>query len=340
MVIDWSVLDKLDDVDSDELSGFIVARDLCRASFDQDCAILNSCEPLFFRAIENGEQAEWVSHLATQFMLWRENYPPTLPAILAITCKNLEIDTSHELFPIALTACILGEVYNGNAFHNVDHFREVLTIVLRFCVTHNQITFDEDNKFDTADILLLIIAAVLHDFKHDGTNNGVGDDHIPSRLEQQAFDKSRPFLESMGIADDYLSIIKSLIIATDASGHENPATIVRQIANYQNNKTPVSVNLGYENFTNNPKLTTMALILCEADIVPSSSLSYEFSKLMTRNLSNEENTITPTATTLNGFMIHVCKDNLISKSARYLLGENFKYIRQVSEKDAKNKVEY
>lgn len=345
MFFDWSALEKLENIGAPDTGGFIVSKDLCAGSFGRDYSLVQTIAPLVFAPVPKSERTQWARLLATQFISWRHDYPPTLPALLAVACDEFMIDTSHALIKPALAACILGEIFNDNQFHNPHHFREVMTLVLRFCATHNRLDENADHKLSETDILLLITAAAIHDFTHDGETNTVDGKHIPGRLEKQAFERAKPFLEQAGMAKADLNIVEQLVMATDASidsSGQSPSGWVRTIGarQYGQLQSVEKIPESYQIFENDPKLTLMTLTLCEADIAPSSSLDYSFSKLMTINLAAEDSRLKASAETLHGFMDRVCNNELISPAPRYLLMDNFARIQKEADQDRRKDISF
>ena len=75
----------LGDVDSRYALGFSVALDVCHASFYTDYENANRVHDLIFEPVERGTQAAWGNALAVQFVIWREDVPPTMPGFLVFT---------------------------------------------------------------------------------------------------------------------------------------------------------------------------------------------------------------------------------------------------------------
>jgi len=236
----------------------------------------------------------------------------------------------------------LGETMHDNAFHNTHHFREVMIIVMRLCASWNTITTDDDMRLHAADILLLVTAAAIHDFSHDGTSNIRDGVHVPSFLEKQAVLNTTPFLKAAGLSESDLSLLEQLVIATDvsvdANGH-SPARAVQTSARNNFDQLLQSTN-NASPFFGDAKLCLMALILTEADITPSTGLSYEFAKIMTRLIAAEANGLEPTAKTLYGFIMAVCKDRYTSPPTRHLMMETLTKISLESSIDSEDNVRY
>ena len=342
MIFDWDAMEKLASVDSHYSPAFSVALDMCRASVASDCEVADRAHTLIFSLVESNKQIEWGSALADQFMIWREDIPPTLPALLPMICEHFEIDDHHPLINVALAACILGETVHDNAFHNTHHFREVLLITIRLCALWNDIANDADDRFFAADILLLVTAAAIHDFTHDGKTNIRDGKHTPSYLEKRAVLEASPFLKAAGISDSDLALVEHLVIATDVSVDENGQSPAKSVQTYarKHMNGAITSDETVSPYQKNPKLCLMALILTEADIAPSTGLSYDFSKILTRLVAAENNGLTPTAKTLYGFIMAISKDRYTSPATRHLMMESLTKISMEASLDSENQVSY
>lgn len=90
----------------------------------------------------------------------------------------------------------------ANAYHNTQHSCEVLLNALylsRLAGTESQASRE------------ILLAAMVHDFHHDGTTNG----SIAFRLEQLAVDATLPYLEAAGASAVERLRVTSLILATE-----------------------------------------------------------------------------------------------------------------------------
>lgn len=90
----------------------------------------------------------------------------------------------------------------ANAYHNIQHFCEVLLNALYLA------RLAASEAEETSEILL---AALVHDFHHDGATNGA----IAFRLERLAADATMPYLKAARVADVVCLRITSLIFATE-----------------------------------------------------------------------------------------------------------------------------
>lgn len=345
MNLDWSALTPVLECESPHSAAFAVAYDLCQATFNNDVKMVYEAKPLIVEPIESRLQVEWGKSLSDCFMQWRNEIPPTLPAFLSLACSHFNIDKSHPLIPAALTATVLAETQHLNPYHNTHHFREVYVMVMRLCATHNRFNDIPHEEFYPTDILLMLIAAAIHDFSHDGKGNFINGKHYPSRLEREAFMAAKPFLEKTGMSEDSLKRVELMILTTDVSQsqhNESPSNLLRKAyeAHYSGKIPMPDLPPNLQSFSFDDKLSLMAATLGEADIAPSTGLDYEFSKFATTLVAAESSVLSPAATTLHGFMMQICHGRYLTPASRYLMAENFTGISLQAEEDSEKNVLY
>ena len=338
MILPWDDVENLGDLESPHAMGYTVAWDVCYASFAVDYAKLQGLKSIFFDPIDSSKQSEWGNEMSDHFMGWRQNVSPTMPALISLACDCFGITEDHPLLKPVLVAAILSEVQHLNPYHNTHHFHEVMTMVLRLCATHNQILHEEKHQVNADDIMVLMMAAAIHDFAHDGKGNFLDGDHYPSRLERKAIDHAKPFLMAAGCPTDVFDVISAIILSTDVShgiGQKSPADTMRDIymAHYRGREMP-SVDTDFMPLVQDKKASLLALILGEADIAPSTGLSYAFSQMTTVLVAAESDVLQASANTLYGFMQRICHGQYLSPAARHLMAENFTGISLNAEQDS------
>lgn len=157
-------------------------------------------------------------------------------------------------------AASLAQKKNNNPFHNNLHFLEVTALLDRLA-THLKLSPDEH--------MCLIVAALIHDYQHDGGTNTVDGKHTPFRLEQMAFDAARETLEKSGMTKDQLQLIELLVRATDVSPDPNFNNIspAQSLKNYlDNNEKPDFIHPDLQGLLHYPNGIDLALTLHESDI--------------------------------------------------------------------------
>lgn len=283
--------------------------------------------------------------LSDVFLAWRESGAMSLPRLFLTACEFFEINETEPLYNPALTACVLGEINHGNSYHNNHHFREVFVVVMCLCAKHNNAP-DQAGMLSSSDILLVLTAAAIHDLAHDGKTNipdtgGV----IPSRLERQSVAGAAPFLKVAGITDDHLAMIEAMVVCTDVTQDmdvETPAAVARAVykAHMNGEQDTTKVDAFYDPLVQSYKLSLLTRFLGEADIIPSSGLTYEFSKLLTRQITNESGKSNPSASVLLGFFEVICTCGYDTAVSKEIFGDNFDAILSMVRADTASGVVY
>lgn len=165
----------------------------------------------------------------------------------------------------------------ANAYHNTQHFCEVLLNALylgRLAASEVQ---------DTREILL---AALVHDFHHDGTTNGT----IAFRLERLAADATMPYLEAAGVPHDESLRVTSLVLATELMTGMHFA---RQCHLHFSAGAPrpslERIPEPLATLAADARLAREAVIVGEADLLSSVGLTVRYGELQQQKLSEEWN---------------------------------------------------
>ena len=159
--------------------------------------------------------------------------------------------------PSIMAAAVFGDVPNDKDYHNNDHFRRVATMGLLLTDKKSQA---QTNVFR---------AACIHDYGHDGHGNG----DIQCKLEHEAFEETKDILQVAGLGcfaptDD----LRAMLTATDVSGNPSPQEDARRMKAGQrptgNWNGDVATDI--KRLSDNKDLREQAIILREADVLPSS----------------------------------------------------------------------
>ncbi len=289
----------------------------------------------------------WGADITNQFQDWRDHpqHAPSLVSILSGALDFFEIDSHHPLVPMALTACMLGDIDHHNPYHNNPHFREVLCMVVKLCAVHDGVKHSPLLNLSQDNILTLLTAAAIHDLGHDGKTNTINGQYTQSRLERQSIALFKPFATALNIPDKISQQIDLLVLSTDTSRGPNAqsrAGICRDIymAHSHDNISVVNAPNDFNPLLQSPVLSLMSMMLCEADVAMSAGLNYEFSKIMTELVAQESKSIEPTAKTLHGFMELICHGGFLTSAAQTLMGDNFQSILQEAKLDKQDGVSY
>lgn len=163
----------------------------------------------------------------------------------------------------------------GNAYHNVQHFCEVMLGAYFLSMLDN---LDSGSRLEVA------LVAMIHDFHHDGVGNGP----TPFRLERLSVSESMRYLVAIGMPEEQRRDIAALVLATEVL-HGVPT--VRACHGYHRGTGalpaihPLAPELGQ--LAADPLLTRKALIVCEADVLPSVGLTIDHALQLQADLSVE-----------------------------------------------------
>jgi hypothetical protein len=207
---------------------------------------------------------------------------PTTKVFEAVTA-NVGLDPFHPLAAagLRLAADIDRELagQNRNAYHNSQHICEVLLCSL-FLARQAGLSTPRQAR--------IAFAALMHDFHHDGTTNG----GQSFRLERLAVSASRPYLMQSGVKASEIDAIAAIVFATDlASG----APYARRCFEFFHRTGARPDDLEEATGDLAPlrllaadrELTFEAVLLAEADLLPSVALSDDYSMLYQQRLVRE-----------------------------------------------------
>lgn len=221
-----------------------------------------------------------VPGLAKLFIQWRDK-TQTVPNIN--TCVDEVVKFfgfGAETEAVVRRAGQLASEPNTNPFHNNQHFLEVFALTAM--LGHREQRRDEESLHRLG---LVLAAALIHDYKHDGTNNR-GEQY---RLEKIAMDSAEPFLAEAGASKQDLSIIRAFVLTTDVSKDfsnpdaQSPADRVKIYSATQNpDDLPPELSILHEQ-----GLSDVALMLEDSDLgqgVISVALNVHGGKLVAEEL--------------------------------------------------------
>lgn len=278
--------------------------------------------------------------------------PSSLTLFVIAIIKKLDMGDNERLAKALVAAAMLGDLPNHNPFHSNDHFRDITATVLRMCNVHNDLVNMGEIEHDALtsnDICLMLIAACIHDFCHDGCGNTLDGVHIPMRLEKRAFSMAQPVLKLFDLSDEELKLIEMMILCTDVSYGDkgySPSRILNKFYKYhfEANDLPNITSDDYSHLADylkdHKKTVLMAMMLEEADIFTSVGLSYEYAKLTTTLVAAETDILRGTPSTLHGFIEMICHGLISSPAAQFLFSEPFDKIYKQVSKDVHDNHDY
>lgn len=163
---------------------------------------------------------------------WRLHANTHIGKFMDVLIANSDlVDPDYEL-AIRASAAMAME-HSHNDYHNFPHSLDVTTCAILLGSRAVQLGHIDKRQFS-----LLVIAAVLHDYKHSGTPNS----SIQFKQEQRAFDHAAYQLLIAGLDLEDLNIVEAMILATDVSKDFNDdealspsETLKNYLANGSNN---------------------------------------------------------------------------------------------------------
>ncbi len=267
--------------------------------------------------------------------------PPTLAALCAAAAMHLGVKAPDHILGLMM-ASILGEVENNQPYHNNNHFRKVVLQVIRLIDVHNRIYGGTAKALSEENMALLLIAACIHDYGHDGRGNTVKGVFIPSRLELQSVALAMPYLQAVGI--DQEEILKALVVATEVSPLHDPTSSVMQMkAAYRfhflgDSKKFDRLNLSTDLkiLEREPKVCLMACLLHEADMATSAGLSYALTTYETVLVRDELGAHDAKPEHIVEFLDAICQRHFLSDAGQKLYAANLARIYALAEEDVKS----
>lgn len=164
-------------------------------------------------------------------------------------------------------------------YHNSQHFLEVMLSAMYLARLA---------RLDPRRTLRVATAGLIHDFHHDGSRGSAS----PFRLELLAAQKARPYLLAAGVNDEECRSLQALVLATDPStgvlyaracwAHHASGRPVTQLAS--------ALPAPLERLRVEPNLAHDAVLLTEADVLPSIGLTLEHAEHLQSRLALEWNT--------------------------------------------------
>jgi hypothetical protein len=162
-----------------------------------------------------------------------------------------------------------------NAYHNAQHFCEVMLGAYFLSLLAD---------LDTNSRLEVVLAALIHDFHHDGTVNGP----IPFRLERKAVNEATPYLVDAGVPELQRRHIAALVLATEMVNGQAMAHACHE--HHVRASTRPEIHIAapeLAELADDSIVARQALIVREADVLPSVGLSLAHALQLQDRLSIE-----------------------------------------------------
>lgn len=193
--------------------------------------------------------------------------PDRLRHAHSLAVRSLGVGADEPL--VRAGAAIARDVDRGigagvaDGYHNGRHFLEVLlaSLYLARCA-----------GLGASRAARVVTAALVHDFHHDGTRSASS----PFRLESQAAALAMPYFVDAGVASDLREQIRALVLATEVrTGVPFARACVRGEAYEPGLAIPADVRASIGLLRADPQLAFEAVLLAEADVLPSIGLTVE-----------------------------------------------------------------
>ncbi|MAS87350.1 MAG: hypothetical protein CMH30_05165 [Micavibrio sp.] len=262
---------------------------------------------------------------------YRQGWPPSLSLLVAYFVVSGGIQKYNANHVKALcTAAILAEIPSSLPYHNNDHFKNVFvsaTFLSKIHQLHEGVVFKTDN------LALLFITAFIHDFEHTGVGNTVDGVYVPYYLEKKSYLAAAPYF--LSLTSDELEVIYAFLMATDVSPRKSgmsAAFQVRQIFREGALKeTKVSFAMDDELmiFSKDIELCFLAIVLQEADILPSAAFSYDSLSTFSQKLKEETDRDFTSPKAKLFFIDHILGKGFVAPATAKLFNDKIKNIRDV-----------
>lgn len=164
-------------------------------------------------------------------------------------------------------------------YHNSQHFLEVMLSALYLARLTGL------NPRRTARV---VTAALMHDFHHDGSRSALS----PFRLELLAAQEALPYLRALEVDEDDCSRLQALVLSTDPSVGVPFARAcwARHAAGAQVAPLASTLPPPLGRLLLDPELAHEAVLLAEADVLPSIGLTFEHAEKLQSKLAIEWDT--------------------------------------------------
>lgn len=255
---------------------------------------------------------------------------PSLAALCIYAVQNRKMKLSPEMSRSLMAAVLLGEEKSTLAYHNNTHFKKVLLQAIRLGQADGTL---EDDRFS-----LLMIAACVHDYHHDGAGNIVNGIHRQALNETESFNAVAPKLESAGLSEKFLRDLKVMLLTTDVSASVSKrsyASKMKAMHRYHHKKDADHVLLpkDLEILQTRPDLVHLCLLLHEADIATSAGMALDITVHEALLVAQEARHASIPPAEILKFMNAVCGGKFLSEAGQRLYGGNMASIMALLEKE-------
>lgn len=233
-------------------------------------------EPLFSRS-EKDDSFKYAQTIVDYFTCCARRLSPMLSAYCLIMQEcGIQADDPISVAGASIAYDIDAGIGAGaeNAYHNSQHLCEVLVCTF---------ALGQTTALSQRELALVHLAALIHDFHHDG-----GQNTHPFRLEKIAIDRASPYLENAGISKEEQKLLLALVLATEFD--EGTAYARACFAFHFEEGTEPDIEIAETALSilkKNRSASLQAMILIEADILPSVGLTVRHAIMVSQRLEEE-----------------------------------------------------
>lgn len=166
-----------------------------------------------------------------------------------------------------------GGVQDRQPYHNRQHFCEVMLVASVLCQWH---------RLPSRPAQLLLFAALIHDLEHDGSQN------LNFRLERASIARAAPHLVAAGVDAGTRARLAALVLATEPHDGVHAARLAHHfhltgVPVPWRPELPPELRL----LQRDEALARLAMLLCEADVLPSVGLTLAHAMRLQQRLARE-----------------------------------------------------
>jgi hypothetical protein len=207
--------------------------------------------------------------------------PAPLTHAYSLAIQVTDMAPAHPIFRAGMAAArdIDAGIGAGvpHGYHNARHFCEVLLCALAVAQLASLTPHEQ---------ALLLLAALLHDFHHDG-----GRRLYPFQHELCSLAAASPYFDAAGVAAPDRAVLATLILATESVCGVPLARCCHAWHSGAMTPPPPPRRPELASLAASPRLALMAAALTEADVLPSVALTPEHAALTTARLEAEWNIV-------------------------------------------------
>lgn len=180
----------------------------------------------------------------------------------------------------------------GNGYHNRGHFRDVVQCAQVLARLNNDLPTPE-HRLDGDDLAVLMMAALIHDYGHDGVGNRDRFGRMQHfRLERMAVDGVMGDMRAAQVPEAMQERVRVVVLTTDINGPAHYARAIHR-AQFRGGRMPLDseasavIREPLAGLRDDLATSHVASLMRVADILPSAGLSEDHQWVMSDMLSAE-----------------------------------------------------